>query len=432
MSALALILLILAVAAAVAVGFLWWRERRRAELLEEELARERAKPQGRALAPPPLKAVLQTASRVREQGLGEALWSSFEELAGWAEDAEPELRQLAARDGTLTILFTDIEDSTALNEELGDKAWLKVLGAHDKIVRRCAAGNGGRIVKSQGDGFMIAFAAAEEAIRSAVEVQRALGSRPRRLRAAAIAVRIGVHTGPALEKGGDLFGRNVALAARVADRASGGEILVTAEAGAAAGEIEDIRLGERREVELKGLPGRYTVIEVRWREALSGSGKLGGLLPAGRREPGLGDAEDAAVPELDHLRQDRHLQGHASVAGGALDRGPDQHRAVLAKPQLLDHRAPVGEDLVDVAHQAIAPRCGRGRRSRRGRRWPPRPPTRIRGHRGPPRHRRRAGGRQRMTRSRAQRANRPSRASLVRLPRAAQRIRILVGSAMNR
>lgn len=263
---LALILLIFAVAAAVAFGFLWWREQQRAELLEDELTRERARSQGRALAPPPLKAVLQTASRFREQGLGEALWSSFEELAGWAEDAEPELRQLAARDGTLTILFTDIEDSTALNEELGDKAWLKVLGAHDKIVRRCAAGNGGRIVKSQGDGFMIAFAAAEEAIRSAVEVQRALDSRPRRLRAAAIAVRIGVHTGPALEKGGDLFGRNVALAARVADRASGGEILVTAEAGAAAGEIEDIRLGERREVELKGLPGHYTVIEVRWRE----------------------------------------------------------------------------------------------------------------------------------------------------------------------
>jgi adenylate cyclase len=264
----ALILLTVAGAALVAIGVLWQRERQRAARLEDELARERARPQGRALAPlPPLKAVLQTASRVREQGLSEVLWSSFEELAGWAEEAEPELRQLAARDGTLTILFTDIEDSTALNERLGDKAWLKLLGAHDQIVRKCVAGHGGQVVKSQGDGFMIAFAAAEDSIRSAVEIQRTLASGPRRLRGAPIAVRIGVHTGPALEKGGDLFGRNVALAARVADQARGGEILVTAEAGAAAAGAEDLLLAKGREVELKGLPGRYTVTEVPWQQA---------------------------------------------------------------------------------------------------------------------------------------------------------------------
>ncbi|MGZ8665899.1 MAG: adenylate/guanylate cyclase domain-containing protein [Solirubrobacterales bacterium] len=258
--------LIAAVVALAAVGWFWQRERRRAGLLEEELEREREKRQGRGLAPlPPLKAVLGAATRFREQGIGEALWSSFEELAGWAEDAEPELRELAARDGTLTILFTDIEDSTALNEELGDKAWLKLLGAHDQIVRKCAARHGGHIVKSQGDGFMIAFADAEDAIRSAVEIQRALASGPRRLRGTPIAVRIGVHTAPALEKGGDLFGRNVALAARVADQARGGEILVTSEAGEAAAGAGDL-LAEQREVELKGLPGSHTLIAVGWEE----------------------------------------------------------------------------------------------------------------------------------------------------------------------
>ncbi len=264
-----LILLIVAVAALVAIAVLWQRERRRVGLLEEELEleRERRRAQGWARGSlPPLKAVLSAATRVREQGLGEALWSSFEELAGWAEDAEPELRQLAARDGTLTILFTDIEDSTALNEELGDKAWLKLLGAHDGIVRKCAARHGGHIVKSQGDGFMIAFAGAEDAIRAAVEIQRGLASGPRRLRGTPVAVRIGVHTGPALEKGGDLFGRNVALAARVADQAGGGEILVTSEAGEAAADAGEL-LAEPREVELKGLPGRHTLIPVGWQES---------------------------------------------------------------------------------------------------------------------------------------------------------------------
>lgn len=260
------ILLVVASVALIAVGFLWQRERRHAGRLERELADERAKRRG--LAPlPPLKTVLQAATRVREEGLGEVLRSSFEELAGWAEEADPELRRLAARDGTLTILFSDIEDSTALNEQLGDRSWLKVLGAHDKIVRECAGRHGGNVVKSQGDGFMIAFASAEGAVRSAIEIQRALVSGPRRLRRTPIAVRIGVHTGPALEKGGDLFGRNVALAARVADQARGGEILVTAEVSEAAVEADDLVFADPREVELKGLPGSHRLVAVGWQDA---------------------------------------------------------------------------------------------------------------------------------------------------------------------
>jgi class 3 adenylate cyclase len=265
----ALFLLIAASAALVAVGLLWQRERRRAGRLESELASERAKRSGwGGLAPlPPLEAVLQTATRVRQEGLGEVLRSSFEELAGWAEDAEPELRALAARDGTLTILFSDIEDSTALNEQLGDKSWLKVLGAHDRIVRKCSGRHGGHVVKSQGDGFMIAFAGAEDAIRSAIEIQRALTSTPRRLRGTPVSVRIGLHTGPALQKGGDLFGRNVALAARVADEARGGEILVTPEVREAAAEADDLVFTDPREVELKGLPGSHTLVAVGWQDS---------------------------------------------------------------------------------------------------------------------------------------------------------------------
>lgn len=268
MSEILLILLITASVAVIVVSFLWQGERRRAERLEGELASERAKRPGWSLAPlPPLKAVLQTATRVRDEGLGEVLRSSFEELAGWAEEAEPELRELAERDGTLTILFSDIEDSTALNEQLGDKSWLKILGAHDQIVRKCAGRHGGHVVKSQGDGFMIAFASAEDAVRAAIEVQRGLASGPRRLRGAPVMVRIGVHTGPALEKGGDLFGRNVALAARVADQACGGEILVTAEVSEAAAEADDLVFTDPREVELRGLPGSYVLVAVGWQDS---------------------------------------------------------------------------------------------------------------------------------------------------------------------
>lgn len=268
MSEILLVLVIAAAAVLIVFGFLWQRERRRAERLEAELAHERAKRSGpRVGALTPLVAVLQTAARVREEGLGQVIRSSFEDLASWAEEAEPEVRQLAAQDGTLTILFTDIEDSTALNEDLGDKNWLKVLAAHDAIVQRCSAGHGGMVVKSQGDGFMIAFAEAEGAVRSAIKIQRALASRPRQLRGAPVAVRVGIHTGPALEKGGDLFGRNVALAARVTDQARGGEILVTAAVSDAVAEAADLVFTEHSEVELRGLPDSYVLLAVEWEDS---------------------------------------------------------------------------------------------------------------------------------------------------------------------
>jgi class 3 adenylate cyclase len=155
---------------------------------------------------------------------------------------------------------------------LGDRNWLKVLAAHDAIVRRCSQKHGGLVVKSQGDGFMIAFAEAEDAIRSAIAIQRALAARPRQLRGAPVAVRIGIHTGSALEKGGDLFGRNVALAARVTDQARGGEILVTAAVIDGVSDTADLVFTERSEVELKGLPGSYTLLAANWTDQTPSSG----------------------------------------------------------------------------------------------------------------------------------------------------------------
>ena len=82
-----------------------------------------------------VKAVIETATLVRERGVGGALRTSIEDLAGWAQAERPDLARLASHDGTVSILFSDIEGSTALNEELGDRAWLKVLAKHDKIIR---------------------------------------------------------------------------------------------------------------------------------------------------------------------------------------------------------------------------------------------------------------------------------------------------------
>ena len=99
--------------------------RRRHRVARGELARLRTPPEKppRRLVPTSrevVRGVWETAALVREQGLGGALRTSIDELAGWAQVERPDLVRLAGPEGTLSILFSDIEGSTALNEELGD------------------------------------------------------------------------------------------------------------------------------------------------------------------------------------------------------------------------------------------------------------------------------------------------------------------------
>jgi adenylate cyclase len=209
-----------------------------------------------------VKGAIRTASLVREQGMSAALRAPIEALASWAEVEHPELRRVS-RDGTVAILFSDIEDSTALNHELGDRAWLKVLEAHDKLIRREVAEQSGYVVKSQGDGFMVAFEGPVDALHCALGVQRGLEVAGGALKKNPIKVRIGIHSGKAVAKQGDLYGRNVALAARVAQQAEGGEILVSGQVAAEAKGEDGIVFGDAREVELKGL-GSEELVEVSW------------------------------------------------------------------------------------------------------------------------------------------------------------------------
>ncbi len=157
-----------------------------------------------------VKQVWQTANILRKDGLGAAVRSSIEDLADWAEVERPDLARLAPS-GKVAIVFSDIEESTALNERIGDRAWVRLIGNHDKLVRRHVKQHSGHVVKSQGDGFMIAFAQPEQAVQCSIDVQRSLRRRPNGIR-----VRIGIHMGKSVRRGDDLFGRNVAMAARVA------------------------------------------------------------------------------------------------------------------------------------------------------------------------------------------------------------------------
>lgn len=252
----------LALVALAVVSVLLGRSRRRVALMERELEElgelaGRTKPRGRLQIPSTreaVKAVWQTAALVREKGVGGALRSSVEDLAGWAQVERPDLARLAAGDGSVAILFSDIEGSTALNVELGDKAWVKLLAKHEALVRRHVTAYDGHVIKTQGDGFMVAFGPAEHAVDCAIAVQRSLRPRRRRPLDTEIRVRIGIHRGTAVRREDDLFGRNVAYAARVAGHAAGGEILVSDPVVAALVEAADVSRRGRRSS--RGWPGR--------------------------------------------------------------------------------------------------------------------------------------------------------------------------------
>ena len=206
---------------------------------------------------------VESAVRLREGGLTGLLASSMEDLSKWAAESRTEIDQFTGPDGTISILFSDIEDSTALNEQLGDASWVKLLATHDKLVHACVEQHHGHIVKSQGDGFMIVFRTPADAVRAGIAIQDAFAtSDHRRLKRTPIRVRVGIHVGTVVEREGDFFGTNVAMAARVAAHADGGEILVSDDVRQALRDVEDIVLVDFREAELKGLPGTHRLWEV--------------------------------------------------------------------------------------------------------------------------------------------------------------------------
>ena len=170
--------------------------------------------------------------------------------------AEPE--QL----GTMTVVFTDMEGSTALRQRVGEKRFSDMLAAYEALLRECVAAHGGLEEKAVGDGHMLAFPGARGALRYAVALQRALSADD----ALPFEVRMGLHSGDVERQGTEMRGRVLAKAARISAQARGGEILVSRVVRELAGldESSEIWFDEGREVELRGLRGRHELLPVRW------------------------------------------------------------------------------------------------------------------------------------------------------------------------
>ena len=161
----------------------------------------------------------------------------------------------------VTLLFTDIVDSTPLVELLGDEAWDDLVGWHDRTLRSLFSEHGGEEVDHAGDGFFVAFQHGDHALDCARAIQRTM-SEHRRTDGFAPNLRIGIHTTEATERGGNYIGKGVHVAARVGAASEGGQILAsraTVDASASPGSIS-----EPRTRELKGLTDPLEVVTIEW------------------------------------------------------------------------------------------------------------------------------------------------------------------------
>ena len=116
---------------------------------------------------------------------------------------------------TVTILFSDIRGFTEYTEQYGDEVAFQVLQEHNEIVRRHIGAFSGKVVKTQGDSFMVAFTTARGAVLCGAAIQREIAEKTQAESGTQIAVGIGINTGEPIYEGGDFFGSTVNLAARV-------------------------------------------------------------------------------------------------------------------------------------------------------------------------------------------------------------------------
>lgn len=173
-------------------------------------------------------------------------------VASLTAETSVEVKDAAGGKGVVTVMFTDIEGSTRLSEERGDRQWSEDIHAHFDAVSSQVESNGGRVVKTLGDGAMAVFGSASGAVDAAIAIHAFDDG---------LRVRIGIHSGEAMAVGDDYAGVAIAKAARIASAAEGGQTLVSS---ATREIIESMgyEVGEPLTAELKGISGTQRLFPV--------------------------------------------------------------------------------------------------------------------------------------------------------------------------
>jgi predicted ATPase/class 3 adenylate cyclase len=168
-----------------------------------------------------------------------------------------------APSGTVTFLFTDIEGSTRLEQQVGTARYGTLRERHRELLRTAFAAHGGAEQSTEGDSFFVVFDSAREAVSAAIEGQRALAAEswPEE---AQVRVRMGLHSGEAGVAGGTLVGLDINRAARIAAAAHGGQILVSDATRALVSGVlpDDIHLHDLGEHRLRDLAGPERLVQL--------------------------------------------------------------------------------------------------------------------------------------------------------------------------
>jgi class 3 adenylate cyclase len=203
--------------------------------------------------------------KLRAQGVDSAdTQQSIYAVATEVERNQPDLGAHAAPDGTVTLMFSDMEGFTRMTERLGDIRAREVIRDHNRIVREQTQAHGGYEVELQGDGFLMAFGSARAGLQCAIGIQQAFAAHSQVHPEEPIRVRIGLHTGEALREAEKFFGRTVILAARIAAQAEGCEILASSLVRELTQSLGEIRFGAARVAELKGIAEPQQLVPVLW------------------------------------------------------------------------------------------------------------------------------------------------------------------------
>lgn len=194
-----------------------------------------------------------------EESLGFSLTTTLSEMLDSLD--ERDVGALPA-DGMVILMFTDVEGSTRHARDLGDRQFARMMAEHVGLVSRVAGRWQGKVIKTVGDGALLAFSSARSAVASAVEIQRQIEAA-----GAPYQVRIGIHAGDVVRTDSDVMGFAVNKAARVASAAAGGQVVVSAVVRELVGYDPALRFEDSFLAELRGIEGVHELVPVAWREA---------------------------------------------------------------------------------------------------------------------------------------------------------------------
>lgn len=190
----------------------------------------------------------------------EKIGIEHEALNALIEAARQEFTQDQS-EGTASVMFTDIANSSEITRRLGDQKWTETISDHFELAEKLVKKHQGRLVKSLGDGTMSIFPSVQDAVQAAIDLQRENAAANT---TTSLGLRIGIHTGDVIQRDEDFFGSVVNKAARVTDISGPNEIHVTDVTRLLVGSDTGVRFGAPKSVLLKGFGGRQTVYRLDW------------------------------------------------------------------------------------------------------------------------------------------------------------------------